>query len=734
MIHIPPGSISRFRSVGCASLVALMSTVGLLACGSGGGESSSPSTSTQSPTACSLSVITALDINSPSPYTDGGDGGNGGGVSSGDAAPADGMYRNAKVQIQSADGSQSEAEIDGTNGKVHFEARGCTGPYLLTLKTRSDTQYYDESTASFRPLPLFSDNDLHAMVARIDKNIGITMLTEAAYQYLGHGLNADWKDAAKVEQANDYIKNLFNKYLPNDLQVSDITRLPAIFRGNTASQSVDDTENGIYGVVNAGIARAAGLLRGDVKDGDSMSSWLISRQISKDLCDGVLDYKCNGTPVVSTDDNSSQASYLIPQLGAFIGTGIGDVSARCANQDVVDKTFKIIEAKIDTAFPYGFEGCPNCTTRRPRPVYSERTPIWILGNNGQLYYWDRSSPNLTPAASGQIFTQLISQGRFIGQGKYDRSAPKANVFAREEFNASGAGTPVPRYAPLPSMTELSTSFSNVSTVTALDTVVWNPLDQTKWWNLDSVVVRSTDGGAKTALAHTYFNFALTPVEKAGHSIVAVGLTNSWGVLETGLFFVDSKGKVYAKGSNTGNQLGVGNAAPKDPDGGVSLTQMNFGDDFIVSVAGRFEGGFAVTSKGDVYGWGGSGVSQALGQEAAPLPVKLPVFGTRKIRRIECTHMQQCAAITTDGKMLVWGTFPRYTGEEVERGSDPLAAEEVKVPVEIPGRRVISIGANGWSIHGVLDDGGIVVFPSTVASMQVLRPTMANITSGSCQQP
>jgi hypothetical protein len=721
MMHMQRCSTARSYFV---SLLTLIATAGLVACGGGAGDASSP--------ACSLSVKTALDTDSSNPYGDG-SGETGPAGDEGDAGPADGMYRNAKVQIQSADGSQGEAEIDGTNGKVHFDVRGCKGPYLLTLKTRADTEYYDESTASFRPVPSATDNDLHAVVPSIDKNIGITMLTEAAYQYLHHKLSADWKDAAKVAQANDEIARVFNGYLPKDMQIPDITRLPVMLKGTTADQSIADTENGVYGVVNAGLARAAGLLRGDAKDASATPAWLISRQISKDLCDGVLDYSCDGTPVL-TESDSSQAAYLIPQLGTLIGAGVGDVSARCASPTLVDKSFRIIEAKVDTAFPYGYESCPNCTTRRPRPVYSERTPIWVLGNNGQLYFWDRSSSNLTPAAAGQIFTQLISQGPFIGLAKYDRNAPNANVFARKDINAYADDTPMPRYAPLPALVELSSAFKNTSTVSAFESIVWTAeASGSPWWTARSVVVRNSDGGARYALSNNGIGSPLTSADDAGRNIVAVGQANSYGVGQAGVFLVDAMGKVRAQGSNLGYQLGIGPAG-WDGASDMPLTPMNFGDDFIVSVAGRFEGGFAVTSAGQVWGWGSAGVSQALGQDDAPVPVKLAVFGDKKIRRIECTHMHQCVAMTHDGKMLVWGRFPKYTAEEVEAGQDPAAYEDIDKPVEIQNQRVISIGANGWSVHGVSVDGGIVVFLSTVGSMKVLRPATTHTASGSCQQP
>jgi photosystem II stability/assembly factor-like uncharacterized protein len=289
----------------------------LAACGGGSG----PPSAQQNPSPSPMLQVLPGDSSVVPPYSDAG--GDAGDSASGDGGPGLGRLRNALVRVELADGRVAgEAQVDAVRGVVHVRLSNYAGPVRFTARARADgsTTYYDEAAARFVPYP--PGSELNAVVPRFDKNVGITILTEAAWRYLVTRHGADgWKDPARVSEANAVVRDDFNRFVPPEFRVADITRLPYLLGDDTPDGGIADTPNGRYGVVLSGLGVAAGLFR----PADPAPVLRLAAQMPLDYCDGVLDGTCNGVPVAG---DPADAAYAVAQLPAQLETGVQRIAER----------------------------------------------------------------------------------------------------------------------------------------------------------------------------------------------------------------------------------------------------------------------------------------------------------------------------------------------------------------------------------------------------------------------
>jgi len=315
---IPDASVRARKKTRSAVRPVLAAVLAMLiaACGGGGGsDQSSPP-----PPPNELSVLPGDPSYLP-PYGDAG--GDSGDSASGDSGPGLGKFRNALVRVELADGRVAgEAEVDSVRGVVHVKLKSYGGPVRFTVRGKADgsTTYYDEAVGRFVAYP--AGKELNAVVAKFDKNVGITILTDGAWRYLAtkYGANG-WKDAARVTEANNVVRDNFNQFAPPAYPVSDITRLPFLLSDTTPDHSIPANENGRYGVVLSGLGVAAGSFRPN----DPAPALALASQMPLDYCDGVLDGACNGVPVVG---DPAQAAYTVAELLARLTTGIDIIVTR----------------------------------------------------------------------------------------------------------------------------------------------------------------------------------------------------------------------------------------------------------------------------------------------------------------------------------------------------------------------------------------------------------------------
>lgn len=689
-----------------ASLIVIAAV--LAGCGAGSADSS-----------CQASVAAGDPTGG---YTDGGDGdGGGGGANSGDAGPGLGKFKNALVVVETESGVLPAAEIDETRGVVKISLCGYLKPVHVKVIGKPDgsSSYYDESKKGYGPFP--AGAEMHAVVPGFTKNIGITILTDAAWYYLKEKYGEDgWKSAANVDEANLAIRDFFNSYLPEQLRIADITRLPELLSEDTTK--VEATNNGKYGIVTSGLARAAGLLLRPGEPQDFDAGIIMARQLGRDLCDGKLDYTaCDGKPFFSA---SEKPAYLPAQFAEFLNAGIGDIAARCGSAATEASSLRIVAAKVETSFPYG---AVESALEFSKPLYSKRTPIWLLRNDGKVFFWSHrdATPELHEKLQGESFRQLFPQGPLLGAtytGKVFSRAPLEPIDSarvRSEWLAKS-----------PDVLEQPEYFG-VSTVATMETIMSDDNPTFHWWSTFQLIARQRDGEAYIDPRDNWsFSGHLSQIGVSNVSSVAV--TNGWGLDQEAYFAVTTDGKVFAKGYGYGGQLGLPDM--KDPwrvDEPTALTfpQSNV---FIVSVAGRQLGAYALDRDGGVWSWGDD--TSDIQFTRSHTPVKLPEFDAyAPIRQIECAHMRQCAAISKNGEMLVWGTFYEKSVDEVPVDSSMEAYKKSYgiFPVGLDGHRIIYIGSNGWTVYGVRDDGKLVVFPSTPESPLVLDPPVQANLSGSC---
>jgi hypothetical protein len=200
-------------------------------------------------------------------------------------------------------------------------------PLLFTVQGTQTGTYWDESLRVL--VPFGSSQALHAVVVpdapnqqTLYRNVGITPLTEAVYQYLNASAGAfGWTVAANVKAANSAIAGQINQVLPPSLQLqgTDITRLAAVARDATSQVFGGSTPNLTYGLVIGGMAQAAG-----VHNAQSIHPGLdLLGQLAADLSDGDLDGAKNGTAVAPSP---TQAAYNLPTMTADTLGGIATLA------------------------------------------------------------------------------------------------------------------------------------------------------------------------------------------------------------------------------------------------------------------------------------------------------------------------------------------------------------------------------------------------------------------------
>lgn len=719
---IVPRLLRRGKKTWALGLGALALGV-LVSCGGGGGGSNGGGTGSGSGSDTGPTPVLASCKPSVKPgdatggYVDGngrssGEGGNGGGdagAAGGDAGAGLGRFLHALVDVELADGSLAgSAEIDDTRGVVKFVLCDYQGPVHLRVRGKPDntTQYFDESVQKYVPFP--PGQEMNAVVPRLERNIGITILTEASWRYLLAKYGPEgWHSAAHVSEANEAIRVEFNRYLPAALQIADITRLPVLYSDTTTPGSVPSTPNGTYGIVNSGLARAAGLLLAGQPD----AALKLAQQMGADLCDGVLDYACNGRPVVA---DASEAAYLLPQLGGFLNGGVGDVATSCGAQPVSDASMRITQMRVDFLYYPGGENAISTAV------------IWYLRNDGRLFVSPTRGSALREYAPTLRFRQLFNQGPLLGT-TFDGKA-----YRFEYRIALGTKPPLPFVPPEP--TKLSADpqppvevpgYAGVSAIAALSDPDMTQSDASSpVWPRPGTVVTEV---LRLPNGHAYLGAGGgVPVDTGLGNVVQTGIA---GPGSLGYFAVTADGGLYAWGANALGQLGLGRTDTELPTQATPARVTFPSGVGLVSVAGRTGGAYAIDRTGEVWGWG---ATVAIGSTVLPTrtaPVRLNLLDAFKpIRQMACAMgTNKCVVLSESGKMVVWGTFP----DNIIGPNISMAPTEVAAPA---GRRFLQVASAGRAVYGLLDDGRLVAVLDLPSNPTVIEPTVLPAGTGQVCRP
>jgi hypothetical protein len=327
-------SVSRIamQALATASVRALLcgaAMVGVLSCGGGGGDDASAPREQRpegvysgfSP-APGITLEQALNWE----WTDtGGDGGVGPGADGdgGVGAGGDfGQFRNARVIVRYPDGALvggGEALTDANSGMVTIVPRkGYRGPLHLELRGGNGATYYEEGKDAFVDFP--AGQLIRAIVPSIDRNIGITPFSEAAFRLLTEGSTAEraanpaQPTAAEIAAANGRVRAIVNQQFPAALSVDDIARLPFIKSPTIGAGSIGIDPRGRYGLVNGAFSKQAAMFN----PGRTQPTLDAVAQLGTDLLDGVLDGMNGNQPAVGAGVRTYDAHTLTGELSSAL--------------------------------------------------------------------------------------------------------------------------------------------------------------------------------------------------------------------------------------------------------------------------------------------------------------------------------------------------------------------------------------------------------------------------------
>lgn len=615
------------------------------------------------------------------PYVDSGPApgdGSGGGVGDGDGSGAgsvggvEGQFRNVSIHVELADGRViGEATVDDTYGMVHADVGDYQGPVKFTLSARADgsSQYFDEGKGALLPFP--AGETRHSVVATYDKNVGITPLTEAAYQYIVAKYGQDgWKNAANIREANEAIRVEFNRQLPVGLQIEDITRLPAIVGPDTKDGSLPATKNGLYGTVLAGLTNSAALFN----VGESAPALAISRQLMRDLSDGKLDLffcangdpvNCRSAPVFDGKNFTAPASmYSAPQFAEMFNTGVSQMSGRYGDAKNQAAALQFTQVKIFV------RDAANAGT------YNNTAPMFLLRNDGNVYFWPRRDQPMTLYAKG--FRQLYAASSMLGStrdGKVFKD-PVIDYGDPNDPNAVAKAAP-PVEAP---------DYAGTTRLAGTPETVSSKFNQ---------IVRKLDGNAYLDTQATSGGGAIGPAVLNNVMDVAVARTDTGA---GSYYAATATGNVYAWGRNgAASTLGLDRS-----DETIAAPTLSPYLQEIVSVAGCASGGFALDRTGKVWGWGAGTIECAAVNSRVPVTAdRINEFGS--VAQLQCASFWGCLAVTNRGELILWGRIRSSSSATTIYETPPFM-------LQMPnGQRAIYVGATSLFVYALLDDGKVAVF-------------------------
>jgi len=432
---------------GLARVGALMALVivgaTMVSCGGGGG-SEPPAPTPPAAASCSNRVSEFVGVCSGFPdtanldWTAGGDGGGGtgDGGASGDGgvgAGGDfGQFRNVTLSVFKDDGSLlGSAPTDSVKGMVTIRPGTYRGSLRVELRGGPGAEYFEEGKNSFVPFP--SDRVIRVIVPRVDKNIGITAFTEAAYQLLTQGTAPESVGSnptpAQITAANLRVAQLLNEHFPKALEVADITRLPFIKSASVASGSLAANPRGVYGIVNGAFSKQAALYN----TGSSTPTLDAVAQLAEDLRDGVLDGRNGNAPAAT----AARRTYDPQTLTGELTSALAHQAERFGNQAIKDTLPQLLNFGGTRYEGYLFDS----SVPRTRTAVST-VAGWLAGNSLNLTI-GQALPKALPA--GQSVSGMISNfghgGAFFKIDNTDTTAnPVYRVYALGDNSNGELGT------------------------------------------------------------------------------------------------------------------------------------------------------------------------------------------------------------------------------------------------------------------------------------------------------
>ncbi|MEO8805799.1 MAG: Ig-like domain-containing protein [Burkholderiaceae bacterium] len=637
-------------------------------CGGGGGD-----TSVESP-AVITGVTANFDFNwdATSGSAGGGDSGVGvgadgdGGVGGGGDF---GQFRNALVLVRLKDGSLlGSAKTDPNNGMVTiYPGKTYQGPLYLELRGSADATYYEEGKDAYVPFP--EGAVVRAIVPKIDKNIGITIITDAAYRLLTEGASPvtgiAGATAAQISAANNAVRDVVNQQFPKALEVADITRLPFI-KSATLGKALPvnstsaEGKRGVYGLVSGAFSKQAAMFNAT----DATPTLSALKQLGEDLRDGKLDGMNGAQAAVAADKRTYDPQTVAGELSAALAQQsfrFGDTSAEAALPPVTNfgnvryegylfdaslnnkgEAFSTVAGWVSINDPSDSLGGPELGTARKKTTPAARV-FGVFGNFGHGSMFLKTDADNSASSVYAVGDNVNGE---LGVGNRTGTVGKAvplNLPGILTHVAGGLGHTVARLA-------------DGSVYTWGDNL-YGQLGQGVDWTALS--------GSTTPLKVTL---------PAGAVAVAASNTASYAL------FAD--GTVYSWGSSWGfGLLGDGNKdGVRTTPGPVMSPTGPLAD--VVQIAARDNDVMVLKRDGSIWTWGAHPSDNSAyvpGDPTAPYaggsPLATQIAGIpagTQIRKI-LTEQGLFAALATDGRVYTWGVHFDITAGTILR---VLSAEMV----------------------------------------------------------
>ena len=723
-----------------ARIGSLMTLLALGSCGGGGGGGSEPEPpAPPAGASCSsrineyLGVCTGFPDTGNLDWNAGGDGS--GGVGSGDGSASGdggvgaggdfGQFRNVTISVYKDDGTLlGSAPTDAVKGMVTIRpGPAYRGSLRVELSGGPNAEYFEEGKNAFVPFP--AGRVIRVIVPRIDKNIGITAFTEAAYQLLTQGSAPESAGAnptpAQIAAANQRVAQLLNEHFPKALEVADITRMPFIKSQNVAPGSLSTNARGVYGVVNGAFSKQAALFN----TASSTPTLDAVAQLAEDLRDGVLDGRNGSASAANADKRTYDPQSLTGELTA----ALAQQAERFGNQAVKDTLPAWVNYGGTRYEGYLFDS----SVKRSRSAVST-VAGWLAGNSLNLSV-GQELPKALPA--GQSVTSMFSNfghgGAFFKIDSTDTTAtPVYRVYALGD-NVNG---------------ELGTGNQTSTNRALVEVTLPGPLTHAAGGFAHSVL-RLADGRVFTLGDNSFGQLgqgvdsntlqrSTTPLQVN----LPVGAGGAVAVAATSVasYALMADGSVYAWGSNGGfGLLGNGQASglqtsPVQVAGLADVVQISARDNDVV----------VLKRDQSIWQWGshpadanaytdGDLSSAYRGGTLVPAAVAgLPTVtvGARQVRvpvRKIITEQGLFAALLSNGQVYTWGVHFDLSAKAVLR--DLTAARVLGLP---PVRDLMPGGFVGYGARpfdrltavGVDYSGGMWKIRGRVAeSLDPANPTV-----------